>query len=287
MSLLEQIYDEFTLAAGHKQLQLRLLPSSAIIYSDRLLLGQILRNFVANAVRYTPAGKILIGCRRRGANLSLQIWDSGPGIEENQHSKIFEEFYQIGNQARSGGSSYGLGLAIANLTARLLGHPIEVVSVPGKGSMFAVEVPYGQLQWSESAAGEIKYRGKSSATTAGTILIVEDEPTIRHALELLLRSRSLQPVVCDCGEQALQQLKQSRLQPQLVITDLRLPGADTGLEWLKKLKRALQFDIPVIVITGDTSPSLHNTVEATGCSLLTKPVHADKLLLMIEQLLHP
>jgi DNA-binding response OmpR family regulator len=116
--------------------------------------------------------------------------------------------------------------------------------------------------------------------------MVEDDPTIRHALELLLRSRRFQPVVCSNGEQAFRQLAQSRLEPQLVITDLRLPGADTGLDWLHKLKQALQPGIPVIVITGDTSSNLHSTVETIGCILLTKPVHANKLLTIIEQQLY-
>jgi two-component system CheB/CheR fusion protein len=285
--LLEQIADEFALPARRKQLQLRLVSSSAVIYSDRLLLGQIVRNFVANAVDYTQTGKILIGCRRRTDRLSLQVWDSGPGIAENQQNKIFEEFYQIGNQARSGGRSYGLGLAIAKLSSQLLQHSIEVFSRPGKGSLFAVEVPYGQFDMPATVPAEAEYRSVTDAAAAdGMILIVEDEATIRHALELLLRSRGFQLVICDSGEQALQQLSRQQLQPQLVITDLRLPGAYTGLDWLKKLRQVLPSAIPVLVITGDTSPGLHNPIEAIGCMLLTKPVHAGKLLNIIELQLH-
>jgi PAS domain S-box-containing protein len=287
-SLLEPIYTEFAAPARDKGLELRLIACSAVIRSDRLLLRQILCNLVANAIRYTKTGKVLIGCRRRGGNLSVQVWDSGPGIGQDQQSKIFEEFYQVDNPARSSGGSYGLGLAIVNHTAHLLGHPVRVASVPGRGSMFAVEVPCRRSHLPAPIRIRAESRSNRKVVSAGRrLLIVEDDKITRRSLELLMRSRNFQITVCENSEQALKQLTQNALEPQLVITDLRLPGADSGLSWLRKLRQLLQPRIPVIVITGDISSDLHDAVEAMDCILLTKPVRAEKLLLLLEQQLNP
>lgn len=282
-TLLQPIYNEFTVQAGNRQLQLRLVNSSAVIYSDRTLLGQILRNLVANAVRYTQTGKILIGVRRCGDHLSLQVWDTGPGISEDQQSKIFKEFYQIDNPARNQSDGYGIGLAIVNMAARLLGHRIHMASQPGKGTLFSIEVPLGNL--SGDLAIPISAAVTSihtAAVVAKTVLIVEDDSTIRHSLTLFLRRNGFLVNACENGEQALPQLMKNTPLPDRIITDFWLPGAYTGLKWLETLKRVLPADIEVIVITGDTSPDTHQAIEATGCTLQIKPVQTQKLLELLQ-----
>ena len=119
----------------------RVVPSSLSVRSDPRLLEQMIRNLLSNAVKYTNKGKILLGCRRRGDKLRIEVWDTGIGIPEEQLQAIFEEFHQLDNPARERSKGLGLGLAIVERLADLLGHAVDVRSRPGKGSVFAVEVP--------------------------------------------------------------------------------------------------------------------------------------------------
>ena len=139
--LIDRIVGELSFEAHAKGLELRAVSSSAHVRSDRDLLERVVQNFVSNAIRYTKSGRILIGCRRQGSNLQLQIWDTGPGIEADQQERIFEEFYQLDNPARDRSKLLGLGLAIVERLARLLDHPIKVRSDLGLGSMFSVVLP--------------------------------------------------------------------------------------------------------------------------------------------------
>ncbi len=139
--LLQHLDEQFQEQAQEKGLQLRILTSSATIYSDPSLLERILQNFLSNAIKYTDRGKILVGCRRRQRKLRLEVWDTGTGIPEDQRESIFEAFYQIGNSVRESYKGLGLGLSIVDQLAKLLDHSLDVKSVSGQGSMFAVEVP--------------------------------------------------------------------------------------------------------------------------------------------------
>lgn len=281
--LLQPIYEAFVPQAKSKQLQLHLVACSAVIRSDRLLLGQILRNLVANALRYTRQGKIVVGCRRRGAHLSLQVWDTGPGISKDQQSRIFEEFYQIDNPARTHSEGYGIGLTIVKLAAGLLGHKIHIVSQPGKGTLFAIDVPLGTLSTSVSAPVKPPALNTDAAASMKTVMVVEDDPTIRRSLVLLLKQKGFQTIVCDNGEQALQYLTENSPPPHQVITDLWLPGSYTGFQWLETLKQMLPVQSAVIVISGDTSAEVHQAVEKIGFTLQIKPIKAQKLLAMLNQ----
>lgn len=139
--LLERIVGEYGAAAEQNEVRLRHVPSAARVSSDPILLGRMFQNLIGNAVKYAPAGRVVIGCRRRGAMLSIEIWDTGIGIPEGQLTEIFEEYVQLGNPERDRRKGLGLGLAIVSRLARMLGHHVTVASVPGKGSVFAVEVP--------------------------------------------------------------------------------------------------------------------------------------------------
>ncbi len=139
--LLHRAAAEFRPTAGEKQVDLMVVPCRATVRSDPALLGRILQNLVANAVRYTEQGRILVGCRRRGPHLAIEVWDTGIGIPESRLADIFEEFTQLGNAERDRSQGLGLGLAIVRRLSQLLAHPVSVRSQPGKGSVFSVAVP--------------------------------------------------------------------------------------------------------------------------------------------------
>ena len=139
--LFDEMEEEFFQLAKHKGICLKFSASSAVIQSDRVLLGQILRNLISNAIRYTPAGRILVGCRHRQGMLAIEVHDTGIGIAEDQFPKIFDEFYQVDNPERDRQQGLGLGLSIVDRAARLLGHPVTLTSRLGIGSSFALTVP--------------------------------------------------------------------------------------------------------------------------------------------------
>ena len=138
--LLDRLRDEFTYHAEAQKLPLRVVGCSLSVYSDPRLLEQMLRNLLSNALKYTKRGKVLLGCRRRGEMLSIEIWDTGIGIAEQDLQAIFGEYHQLGNAARERSLGLGLGLSIVQRLASLLGHPVRVRSQPGKGSVFSIDV---------------------------------------------------------------------------------------------------------------------------------------------------
>ncbi len=138
--LLDRLKGEFTYHAQAQGLELRVVPSGVTINSDPRLLEQMIRNLLSNALKYTPHGKVLLGCRRHGGNLSIEVWDTGIGIPEEELQSIFEEYRQLDNAARERKRGLGLGLSIVQRLGNLLGHRLSVRSHPGKGSVFAIEV---------------------------------------------------------------------------------------------------------------------------------------------------
>src|SRR6201982_2290617 len=183
--VLEQLRTQFSFHAAAHRLGWRVVPSSLSVRSDPRLLEQMIRNLLSNAVKYTNKGKILLGCRRRGSKLRIEVWDTGIGVPEEQLQAIFEEFHQLDNPAREHSKGLGLGLTIVERLADLLGLSVDVRSRPGKGSVFAVEVPLGQhaSQWRPR---EIRHEATEGAHRAGAILVVEDDPSVREMLALLL-----------------------------------------------------------------------------------------------------
>ena len=187
-AVLEHLRTQFSFHAAAHDLGWRVVPSRLSVRSDPRLLEQMIRNLLSNAVKYTNKGKILLGCRRRGDKLRIEVWDTGIGIPEEQLQAIFEEFHQLDNPARERSKGLGLGLAIVERLADLLGHAVDVRSRPGKGSVFAVEVPLGQdaSQWRPRLD---RSEAKESARQSGAILVVEDDPSVREMLALAARRR--------------------------------------------------------------------------------------------------
>lgn len=273
---------EFRPQAEQKGLRLRMIPSRAVVRTDPQLLERILRNLLSNAIKYTDRGKVLLGCRRRGDRLHIQVWDTGRGIPEDQLGQIFEEFYQLENPGRERGTGQGLGLAIVERTARLLGHRLLVRSTPGRGSLFAVDVPLGDPDAATESQG-VPEPGPPP-TEGLQLILVEDDPDVREALRILLRLRGFRLETGRTGQEAAERCERSGLRPDLAIVDYRLGDGESGLDVVVRLRQGIGGEaMAAILLTGDSSPELDRAAREGGCRLLRKPVEPRTLISQIRE----
>jgi signal transduction histidine kinase/CheY-like chemotaxis protein len=282
-SLFERLHAAFAPVAADKGLALRVVPSRLAVRSDPVLLERILLNLVANAVRYTERGGIVIGCRRRGERVRIEVWDTGVGIVPEQQQAIFQEFYQVGNPERDRHKGLGLGLAIAARLAHLLGSRIEVASRPGKGSVFTVEVPRGTRQAAPSAA-------ELAAVTAdrlrgALVLIVDDDALVREAMHGLFVQWGCEVAIAANGDEAMAALERHDRLPDALLCDYLLPGGESGTDVIQRLHAAAGIAIPAALISGDTAPETLQSAKASGYPLLPKPVAPARLRALTEHLL--
>ena len=283
-TVLDELRGQFAHQERAARLELRVVPSSLGIRSDPRLLTQMIGNLVSNAVKYTEAGRILLGCRRRGDKLRIEVWDTGVGIPAEQLSAIFEEFHQLDNPARERSKGVGLGLAIVQRLADLLGHDIDVRSRPGKGSVFSIEVPVG----ADTPAVRPQLdapRVQTEMGHSGTILVVEDEPVVREMLVLLLEGEGYRTVTATDGGTALELVARGPVRPDLVLADYNLPNGPNGLQVIASLEERLGHDIKAIILSGDISTNTLREIAGAGRAYLGKPVTAPVLIRLIEELL--
>lgn len=274
--LMERIELEFNAQAKEKRLALRIVPSTAIMHTDQALLHRIVGNLVANAVRYTDRGRILLGCRLRGQFLRFEIWDTGPGIEPDSRERIFEEFFQIGNPERDRQRGLGLGLAIVRRLAALLRLSVTLDSRPGKGSVFRVDVPLAPTQ-DYLAQPEPATTANKSALAGRTIMVIDDDPMQVDALSSLLAGWGCKVMAANDVAGARQALDAGMV-PDAILADYRLRMGETGAEAVSVVRRAAGADIPGVIVTGDTEPARLMKAANSGMALLAKPVDADELL---------
>ncbi|WP_292933296.1 ATP-binding protein [Noviherbaspirillum sp.] len=279
-SLLSRIAVEFAPQAKAKGLELRVAPCSVWVQSDPALVEQILRNLTANAVRYTESGGIVIGCRRRGAQLRLAVFDTGIGIAADQQKSVFEEFCQIGNAGRDRAKGLGLGLAIVRRLARLLDTPITLVSEPGKGSMFAIDlqrIDHLQPGWQQGSVEDAQFGAARGRLAGKLIVVVDDEISILDAMQVLLEQWGCSVVTALSGPEAVAKLSESMQVPDALICDYRLRLNENGLDVIKTLQSEFNLDIPVLIITGTITPARMKEMSASGVPVLHKPVNAATL----------
>lgn len=274
--LLERVEAAWRIQAEAKGLKLRVVPSSAIVHTDPALMDRVLSNLVANAVRYTERGRILVGCRRLpGSQLRLEVLDSGIGIPGDKLDEIFEEFRQLGNPERRRDKGTGLGLAIVRRIVDLLGHRLTVRSVAGRGSVFSVTLP-ALPACSVDIGAEAPV-----ADHARRILVVDDEVLVRSALELVLVEMGHQVDSAENVEEALRQTRAHN--PELVIADFRLAGGTTGIEVIRAVRESCGRDLPAVVLTGDTDPATIRSIVGEGLHLLHKPLRLEALKGFLKQ----
>lgn len=280
--LFEHIQQQYEGPAGIKGLKLKVRPTNWILHSDPVLLERILINLVSNALRYTPAGRILVAGRRRGNALLIQVWDTGIGIPQNALETIFEEYVQLNNPDRDRENGLGLGLAIVSRTASLLGLRISVRSRVGHGSVFNVAVPLGsthQIAPAESSS-------PVAASLQGMLaVLVDDEAPILRAMESLFKTWGVAIVTGRSAEEALEQLRQIHSTPDFLITDYSLPGDTDGIEVVRQFRQKFGMDLPALVLTGDTAADTLQRITEAGLKVIHKPVRPARLRAALAHLL--
>ncbi len=278
--MLADLYAEYQYHAEAKTIQLRLVPSSAVIRSDRRLLQQMIRNLLSNAIRYTDLGCVLIGCRRRGTSLRIEIWDTGIGISEDELPTVFGEYHKINTRGRNPSEGMGLGLSIVQRLADLLGHRIHARSAPERGSMFSIEVPMSMPQPSETHLPQSNDKRTAPSPNPGKaakILIAEDDPDLRELLSFMLEKSGHSVVAAPSLETALAAAGQHGEAPDLLIADYNLPNGQNGLDLARSLNRTIAPDMRVIILTGDISVKTEGLILENGFRKLIKPVSQEDL----------
>ncbi len=284
---LDKLDNEFALAASAKSLLLCIDDSDAVVFSDPILLQRILRNLLSNALIHTGGDtakqtKVHVFVEVCEAQVFIHIKDTGPGIPDNEKENIYSEFHQLKNPERDRNKGLGLGLAIVKRLSNLLNHPLALRSNPGEGCCFSLQLPSGSHdQITPLSSDEVD---KPDNPIAGShILVVDDEPGILKAMQALIEQWDCHFSAAHSVQEALEQV-QSGMHPDVLISDYRLPGEQTGLDCIQQIRAVLKRDIPALLISGDTAPEVLKTIRTSGLELLHKPVKPAQLRIAITRI---
>jgi len=283
--MFDRLEADFLPLAREKDLVLRLRPTREWVHSDPLMFERILRNLIANAIRYTERGRVMVACRRRGERLWIQVWDTGIGIAEADRERVFEEFYQVGNPERDRNKGIGLGLSIVRRLADLLGEQVAMRSEPGRGSLFQFSAPRAAPGSAVQPASPPALLSSALEDEPPQVALLEDDSLVREAMVALLERQGFE-VLAGADAQALQaNLAAAGARPDLIIADYQLRGGESGVAAARALRRRFGERIPVILVTGQTSDERLGEATASGFPILRKPVKGGKLLALIRAVL--
>jgi signal transduction histidine kinase/CheY-like chemotaxis protein len=272
---------DFDAEAYDKGLRLSIRPNDFWVRSDPVLLERIVRNLLTNALRYTRRGGVLVAARRRGGTVSIEVWDSGIGIPAEQQEQIFDEFVQLANPERSSKKGLGLGLSIVRRLCSLLGHPLELRSVVGRGTVF-------RLNAAGDVAPPVEQMNRRAAERAPgsldgiVIAVIDDEEAIVEGMRVLLTGWGAHVVGGPAGDVVLEKLAADKLTPALAIVDFRLQNDLTGLDVIAQLRARFGNELPAVLVTGSTAPEHIEEAKQHDLHLLLKPVMPAKLRTLIN-----
>jgi len=269
--------------ARRRGLRLRVAPSTAAVETDPALVRRIVQNFVSNAVRYTRQGTVLVGCRRRGAALAVQVWDTGPGIPQEQLSAIFEEFRRLGSGGEDEPAGLGLGLAIVERIAARLGHRVAVRSWPGRGSVFEVVLPLAAARIAAPSERTPRRPAPAAGLAGRFVLCVDNDPAILTATRLLLEGWGCAVATAADATGAQRAVAAAGRAPDMVLLDHHLAGAETGFDVLDALEAAAGGPVPAALVTADRAEALKAAARARGLPLLNKPLKPAALRALLVQ----
>jgi len=276
------LVSEFSSVADAEGLKLRAHIGDYAINTDLRLMTRILRNFLSNACRYTDEGKILLGARRRGSHLRLEVWDTGRGIAEDRLEAVFLEFNQLDVGRAADRKGVGLGLAIVERIAKILGYRVHVRSWPGRGSMFSIEVPIG-TEVPLPAHPAMPQASAGNPLPGRRLLVLDNEVSILESMGALLGQWGCEVVTATDQAGALLALRGQA--PELILADYHLDHGVVGCEVVRHLREHFAVAIPAVIITADRSDQCRRALQKLGAPLLNKPVKPGKLRAVLSQLL--
>ena len=279
--LLRTMAEEFAPMAAAKGLGLTVVPCSATVESDPAYLRRILQNLIGNAIRYTTTGRVLVGVRRRGGVVRLEVWDTGPGIPEDAQNDIFKEFHRL-NARASASEGMGLGLAIVERACALLGHPLGLNSEVGRGTCFMVQVPLSEGP-DLPVQVEVPERRRGPVAADKIAFLVENDAELRRALGLLLEKWGMTVLEAASGEEAVALIEEIGILPDIFIVDHQLGEGMTGIEALLTL-RVEHGPVPSRLITADRGAALQDLAAKAGIEILYKPIDPRALEAVVAQL---
>lgn len=268
--LLRTLADEFAPMAAAKGLRLRVVPCGAVVESDPAYLRRILQNLIGNAIRYTAQGRVLVGARRRGAGVRLEVWDTGPGIPEEAQDDIFKEFHRL-NARASASEGMGLGLAIVERACALLGHPLGLRSEVGRGTCFLVQVPLSDAGAALPLPAELPERRSGPVAADKIAFLVENDAELRRALGLLLEKWGMTVLEAASGEEALALIEEIGILPDLFLVDHQLGEGMTGIDFVTRV-RAAHGTVPARLITANRGWDVRAAATSAGIEILYKPI---------------
>lgn len=287
--LLQSVLLDMAPIAREKGLVLSMRTPDVAVMSDPLMLRRILQNLLANAVQYTDHGRVLLSARRRGAEMRVDVWDTGPGIAPAEQSKIFEEFQRGAAGERSHGGGFGIGLAIISRMIEALGHSIALCSEPGRGTRFSVSVPLaanGTVVDRALSGNRQEAAARVYGLAAIKVLVIDNDIAVRQAMGALLDRWG-----CDtrlvAGLDEIEALigAEPAFAPDVILADFHLDNGECGLTAVQRLRAAGGAQIPAVVITADHSPEVSDQVSGSDCEILRKPVKPAELRALITHLL--
>jgi len=282
--LVQTVFDkldaEMQQFADEKQLSYHARPTEAVANSDALIVELIIRNLISNALRYSDQGGVLLTCRyRKGNRLLIQIWDTGIGIAENERQTIFKAFHQLDNPERNAQKGFGLGLAITQGLAETIDTVITVRSVKGQGSVFSFEL----VAANQPVVQEIAQAPQEPSFSGITILVIDDDAKVRASMQELISSWGCMCISSESASDSLSQIGTTAI--DIMLVDYRLVGNLTGLNAIKEIRQSLAYDVPAIIITGDTAADKIKEISEANAALLHKPVSIEQLKIEITPLI--
>ncbi|MBV8849902.1 MAG: hybrid sensor histidine kinase/response regulator [Methylobacteriaceae bacterium] len=281
--VLEQLRIEFEPIAREKRLDLKVLPCSLPVLSDRRLLRRLLRNLVSNAVKYTPAqGRVLVGARRRPDGLRLEVWDTGVGIPEDQQKLVFQEFTRL-ESAQQTAAGLGLGLSIVERLGRVLDHPVDLRSLPARGSVFSVDVPAAAPSNAAEKSKLPRRVSRKEAMGGMVVVAIDNDPRILEGMRVLLEQWQCSAVCADTSAEVIVLLDEIAASPDVVLADYHLGEEENGLDAIARLREQFGMELPAILITADRTTEVRDRAGEENVYILHKPVKPASLRALLSQ----
>jgi Na+/proline symporter/signal transduction histidine kinase/CheY-like chemotaxis protein len=278
--IFRQLQRDFEPIAREKNLKLTFMPTRAAIRSDRRLFRRLLQNLVSNAIKYTPSGRVLVGCRPRGSLLAIQVLDTGLGIPPNKLKAVFREFERL-DQGAKVARGLGLGLSIVERIARTLHHKLALRSIPGKGSLFEIVSPRAAAPAALAAQSD-KPTSAYAPLKGMLVLALDNEPSIQDGMRRVLEGWGCEVATAGGSEEALATLSALGRAPDAIVADYHLDEGD-GIEAVAALRARFGTSIPATLLTADRSPAVRASAEEADMQMLNKPLRPAALRSLLSQ----